>query len=1329
MQTRHFSSSVRCRKGTRPAPPSVPDQPTLQQPRRSHQEDSFNHRTVKDYKTLNREYRKWQSQFPDPIEAIAGLNEIGWQTPAELAFTSRLTTNQDVNETLSARHRDIHLVLRSLWADQLQLIYLPLYEAFQQLKQGHHTTMSHRKYSALQSDVDRAHRQLFDTIPIPSTSKGSFLLSADAAAFHIVASVLVEVMILLGQPDIRIQDVFRILSRRIPAFTLPLYHRMVSTAGTAQRYSLVDWLWRHSSQRWSNTTDEWMLYARARAYGGLPGGSLLKLSGYWELYDKYNPAPPAAYGKVLPPAKDSKLFPPKYLFTHILLHQLKHAQQFNSPRIGNCLDTLCAMTDHGYTIDRGIWHMILKTSPSLRLQIPRLMAAISDRYPSAKHRTNSSRGSDDNILLTLLAQRAESLDVRDVYRILHIMGIRISRRVHKPNLDDKPSESPSSGPSPVKHAEKSTPSEPPSTGPSPVDHIEQLTALSITAMMLGRLGHVQRAKDCLQRCFQLRDSDPDESSLGKAATGVMAAYDTSGQSEKALEFGKQLMGCDSAQPASSYFPSSSSSSSSRPISIKPTTFLLKTMLRSAATMADRLAGLEEGLWIRRFLNTCGLKFDPNIARGLVSFFFGMAQRRWPDYHGIRVIVRELRLRLDHFRARTRRRPCKILLLPRIERRKLTPVQAERIEHILEQYDKTTPGSQSLIHERPANLDKKAALKRHVRESKTDPSLEPYWQADLAFGRRKEEEKPASESVQSSSDPGQATLADVSDNQSNTSDGPETPKGQTRSAYAMRLRILAVLLHDHEGALRLLQEMVDKGLRPTMYHVAPIVEGLCTDGRVDEAIRFAQVSRRVLGVLTTARCETAQLRGLIEQGRRSDAEAQLQEWRSSGGRADEYMLALFRIDSLDLPTLTNAESLKNAVEESLRKGKPLDREDVFAAYRWMMDHWMPLSAQSLIMRAVQTGMIVEGELRDAIVTAGNWIKKLQFRTQLEEQIYLEEQGDDGHVESQQQQAQDHTPMPNRWRDSNSSNAPFEQDRVEAQDDTATRPPARWRDSDPSDAPSQAESKSNKTKAKAKAKSKSQSEQDKGASSSTDSALILLDPNSPLRLLPPLHARKGPIEDRDLSLLKRYRWKNPEEQPGALAEALRMHKEVLYLTSKTAHPRMRAEFRARKKYRRQLMRMLDEYLHDKPVSQVAWDRDMAKMGRVRETAGLNVVKKRRQQSGRGRGGPRGSASASRRGHTPRRGRGDKKQKENKAVSSDASHHPEPTQGEVPALNSEAAPLLEQSKAEFDSSEITKGEANSSAAAVAAGDDDNATSQQSSQRPGQQAVPSNDEDIVKA
>lgn len=200
-----------------------------------------------------------------------------------------------------------------------------------------------------------------------------------------------------------------------------------------------------------------------------------------------------------------------------------------------------------------------------------------------------------------------------------------------------------------------------------------------------------------------------------------------------------------------------------------------------------------------------------------------------------------------------------------------------------------------------------------------------------------------------------------------------------SAYAMRMRVYAVLWQDFDSAVRLFYSMLAHNVRPTMLHISPLVEGLVEVDRLSEAQRVLDEAVPTIGLAPTLRLHTALIRGYGRQGDWDSVRRELRRLRYAGLPVDmalQAMLAYARsMDSERRLTAVEAEEQDASIEELLATGRAAPRtQRVLLHFDALMRTWRFLSAQRLISRALNAGMRRSSRLRDQVHRSGHLIKR-------------------------------------------------------------------------------------------------------------------------------------------------------------------------------------------------------------------------------------------------------------------------------------------------------------------------------------------------------------------
>ncbi|CAO1615582.1 unnamed protein product [Parajaminaea phylloscopi] len=210
---------------------------------------------------------------------------------------------------------------------------------------------------------------------------------------------------------------------------------------------------------------------------------------------------------------------------------------------------------------------------------------------------------------------------------------------------------------------------------------------------------------------------------------------------------------------------------------------------------------------------------------------------------------------------------------------------------------------------------------------------------------------------------------------------EMQRPLSAAAYALRLRLYAVDRGDHRSASYIYQSMLAHGIRPSMLHLSPIIEGLAMEGQIDEARAIADSTHKRFGHLAPARAQAAIVRALVKFGREQEAEQCLTEWSEAGGIADDYLLSLLS----PVPALADPAKARDlfarAIESSPGYGNEsseIKLADVDEAYIYLWQNSAYYSAQKVAVLALEAGVRPDTEFKRRISAAGNYLRKLLKR---------------------------------------------------------------------------------------------------------------------------------------------------------------------------------------------------------------------------------------------------------------------------------------------------------------------------------------------------------------
>ncbi|PWN19406.1 hypothetical protein BCV69DRAFT_284039 [Microstroma glucosiphilum] len=922
-------------------------------------------------------------------------DDVGWKTPADLASGTSASDwkgKQSILPKWLGTDMDRELVRRSIFRHTLTVAYDSLEDVLAQLP------------TCGDDERGRIRLQLANTIEAvlkstepaqgPHAVQPPPVLPADATAFRIIARSIVLAQIELQSTDDEILNVFRSMRERFGRLSLPQYHRIVSSAGLNERNELILAFFTEAQRDWDGATDEWMLYARARALATL-GKATRVLDSYWKEYETCRAAPPEAYGRHAGVSTERKLHPPRYLFTSLLQYQLVSAARSTSGQsFGRTKEVLRAMNAYGFEPDQNVYLLLLGTSPSLRLHLPDLLDWL-DREAQLYEPDPKARPGD--VFLQLLVRRVGDLAVRDVLRLLDLMGIARagSKRRHTP---------------------KSTPLFPTRMS----SHDEQLGAHAAVAYMYGRLAQPQRALFHFQACWKLREHDYNHEWCGRAAASVIVAYNLAQEPQAGIDFGLALIN-----------PTLDSDSNASPL--LPHTATYGALIRAAATLPSEKDAIEVVRVLLSLLVQQGVSFDRRIRQSLAALFYTALGPGDDGLEGIRQLLEKLsdvaqslpispnlpltkpteseeillnpserkrigmllmelskqgfehRLELRNFKKRTGR----VLRSRRLIRRAAAvALERESAEWIRSYSDQVFPyGTDPLVGYHRETDQNNSPADAHITAPSGTPDnrssrngIARHHRQEDAFSSSLGGEVAGPEAVQAAED----AAMDVEE---------DFEESLSAAGYAMRLRVFSVVRRDHVAAAHLFRSMHDNGVKPSMLHVAPIVEGLCLDGRVEEARSVAQNASKKLGVLTTARIQSAILRALIQEGRLSEARAELGSWIKAGGSPNDYLQHIF--DDVEFPRLAREQTFRVALAEAQAADKPLHLGEVDDAFRFLMRTQRFVSAQRLVLQAVQqTGTLADYSLRVAVRNASKYLRKVLHRRGVEPEAEpVEPQKDD------------------------------------------------------------------------------------------------------------------------------------------------------------------------------------------------------------------------------------------------------------------------------------------------------------------------------------------------
>lgn len=133
---------------------------------------------------------------------------------------------------------------------------------------------------------------------------------------------------------------------------------------------------------------------------------------------------------------------------------------------------------------------------------------------------------------------------------------------------------------------------------------------------------------------------------------------------------------------------------------------------------------------------------------------------------------------------------------------------------------------------------------------------------------------------------------------------------TSMAYALRLRVFAVVRQDYGSAVIIYRYMLANGIKPTVHHIAPILEGLVMIDRLEDARAIRDGARQTLsGIDSSLRISAAIIRGHLRRNDWLGVQQELMEMRERRIHPDAFILSMVR---------TAQMHYKNSASQSFEK---------------------------------------------------------------------------------------------------------------------------------------------------------------------------------------------------------------------------------------------------------------------------------------------------------------------------------------------------------------------------------------------------------------------------
>lgn len=890
-------------------------------------------------------YAEAQKAVKDEAEALTS-----WRTLEEMSNPSSI---HQIHQDVCGLDRSI--IANSSLAASLNVAY-DFIEPFLAVSLGPNDIEE-----GAREELQSAEEMVLQLVPSSQPDQmGKKLSRRDSSAIKVVMTALIRARIKTGTSD---EDILKMILRSqedIGPLQIPLYHRIIAEAGRHSRLDLVTRLLQQAHSAWSATTDEWLLYAQARVWADDPQSiNEEALAEYWKVLSTFKAAPPEAYWLVEGNERHQRmaaahrmqadiLHPPRYLFVFLLHCQSQSTSLKTSSGVNKAQTILQAMIAAGHEPADDVWLTLFKASPSLRTHLPELIdaAQTSDRPNAASRRDD--RG---NPLMALLQRRASMLAVRDVLRILRIMGLPFQPfKTRSPLHRSTAIQARSSHLTPEQQAE----------------------TYATVADMFGQVGSPVRALFALQLIVELQSSNVQEC-CDRAIIAVMKGCVVLGQPAKALSFGLGVI--EDGLPV----PGQEGVEGVR-VRVPVTHPLVSALLRVASTLPSSEESIEQARRIMTLMYDHNMRTSLETLRAVAAFVFAASGDEPSDAHATYVALNRLQALAQS-----------------------SPVLAEEGEasrnSVFSDLPKSLPSRarrklDTLLHQlKSMGIEERFQVTRRRRAWRQN-------QKALRAQQGSQDEQRAADWVRRDDLQGDLVHSSAAD-VSTAPAVPSRPRRRSRShhdeddfidpalrrdmrrpltsaGYAVRLRVYATIRCDHQSAAFVYRSMLKHGIRPSLLHVAPIVEGLASEGRLEEARNVARSAHQTLGLLITPRIAAAIMRGLIRLGRRGEARRELEQYHKDGGLVTDYLRSLLN----RAPVLADAQHVEAVFADAREHGEPARVQDVDQAIRFFWKHHRFIAAQRLAVMALLTGTRHDWELKRLLLSHGNFLRKLQVRKGME-----------------------------------------------------------------------------------------------------------------------------------------------------------------------------------------------------------------------------------------------------------------------------------------------------------------------------------------------------------
>lgn len=212
---------------------------------------------------------------------------------------------------------------------------------------------------------------------------------------------------------------------------------------------------------------------------------------------------------------------------------------------------------------------------------------------------------------------------------------------------------------------------------------------------------------------------------------------------------------------------------------------------------------------------------------------------------------------------------------------------------------------------------------------------------------------------------------------------------TPAAYALRLRVFAVVRLDFDNALRIYESMIVNGVMPSIHHIEPLIEGLVLAGRVADANKIKHRAKKEFYLSEFPLNIYASLvRGF---GQKEDWQSILSiatEIRARNVNINRFMQIAFRKARIMVRQKAKIAGMKGdglaqdqyskIAEQPMPKRQDVQPPmSVYEATMMFNDYHLTGQweiAQQQLAKALDEGLRPDAHLRDVLAKCDNWLRK-------------------------------------------------------------------------------------------------------------------------------------------------------------------------------------------------------------------------------------------------------------------------------------------------------------------------------------------------------------------